>query len=134
VVHVRTLSLLMDTTGIRIPEGSVRTRDKINARRLTRESQRRTRKSDPEKIRKREREYKRKRPQGKKHKVRRKLDWAVESGRMIRPEKCGECGGGGRIEAHHRDYDLPYEVEWLCTGCHGRRHWKENQHHLQETS
>jgi len=105
---------------------SYRTRDKVNTRRITREAQRRARSADPEKFRKRQREAYSKTPRGKKHKARARLRKAVESGRIIRPEKCGECGEGGRIDAHHRDYDLPYEVEWLCRLCHGRRHWKEN--------
>ena len=47
---------------------------------------------------------------------------AIETGRLIRPERCDRCsstcGAGGRIEAHHRDYRMPLEVDWLCSICH----------------
>jgi hypothetical protein len=42
---------------------------------------------------------------------------------LIAPAECSACGGGGgRIVAHHPDYDQPLLVEWLCDGCHIRRH------------
>ena len=53
--------------------------------------------------------------------ARNKLRAAVRKGILIRPEACDQCGGvGQRIEAHHRDYDKPLEVEWLCSRCHGK--------------
>jgi hypothetical protein len=50
------------------------------------------------------------------------VSYAVEKGRMVRPEICSRCGAGGKIQGHHRDYDKPLEVEWLCIGCHGEVH------------
>ena len=58
--------------------------------------------------------------------ARRKLAWAVESGKMERPDTCERCGcqpgvnarGATLIEASHHDYSLPYDVEWLCHLCH----------------
>lgn len=47
---------------------------------------------------------------------------AVSSGALVRPEKCSRCGSGGRIQAHHHDYDKPLDVEWLCASCHLERH------------
>lgn len=52
--------------------------------------------------------------------ARKKVEYAVRVGRLIRPTACDRCGAGGRIEAHHRDYAKPLEVEWLCSQCHGR--------------
>jgi hypothetical protein len=49
---------------------------------------------------------------------------AVVSGRLVRPSKCSGCGAAGRIHGHHHDYRKPYDVEWLCSGCHGKRHRK----------
>lgn len=49
---------------------------------------------------------------------------AVQAGRIVRPTTCQECGGGGRIEAHHEDYSRPLAVAWLCRACHSRRHRK----------
>ena len=47
---------------------------------------------------------------------------AVRDGRMERPALCAACSSGGSIEAHHRDYSNPLDVEWLCPKCHGERH------------
>jgi hypothetical protein len=51
--------------------------------------------------------------------------WAVKKGRLVRPESCSECGGGGRIEGHHDDYARRLDVVWLCTECHNKKHWKD---------
>lgn len=47
---------------------------------------------------------------------------AVAAGRLVRPTVCERCGGGGKIEGHHADYDRPLDVEWLCSRCHRRHH------------
>ena len=62
-----------------------------------------------------------------------KAEKAVKAGRMMRPERCEDCGGqpppfkDGRsaIQAHHDDYTKPLEVRWLCQPCHHKWH-KEN--------
>src|ERR1043166_4923203 len=51
---------------------------------------------------------------------------ALRDGRLVRPERGGECGAGGRITAHHPDYSQPLEVEWLCTRCHGKKHQQDD--------
>jgi hypothetical protein len=59
-------------------------------------------------------------------KARRTLYGAIEYGRITRPENCSRCGavpwpqvdGRSAIEAHHRDYSKPLEVEWFCAPCH----------------
>jgi hypothetical protein len=44
---------------------------------------------------------------------------AVRDGALQRPDTCDLCGGSKpRIEAHHRDYSKPLEVDWVCTPCH----------------
>ena len=43
---------------------------------------------------------------------------AIQSGRLIRPEKCQRCPSIGPLGAHHHDYSKPLEVEWLCIDCH----------------
>ena len=51
---------------------------------------------------------------------------AVRSGKIIKPDKCEECGmtgGTGKwLHAHHEDYSKPLSVEWICTKCHANRH------------
>lgn len=39
-----------------------------------------------------------------------------------RPGVCTACGAACKPEAHHADYRLPLDVEWLCRACHGVRH------------
>ena len=45
---------------------------------------------------------------------------AVRDGRLT-PERCA-CGSN-RVQAHHRDYSKPMDVEWVCFKCH-----RENEH------
>lgn len=61
-----------------------------------------------------------------KHNARKKVLRAIESGKLIRPSKCELCGEELFCEAHHKDYNKPLEVIWLCKTCH------ENMHHLNE--
>lgn len=49
---------------------------------------------------------------------------AVRTGRLVRPERCSQCGAGGRIQGHHDDYAKPLDVRWLCQECHGKAHRK----------
>lgn len=55
-------------------------------------------------------------------KARSDLNHAVERGDVIRPDACEVCGDPADTEAHHRDYNKPLEVEWLCRDCHDGRH------------
>ena len=48
---------------------------------------------------------------------------AVYDGRIIRPNTCSSCNSPkGRIEAHHKDHNKPFEVTWLCQKCHIELH------------
>lgn len=53
-------------------------------------------------------------------------DYAFERARrdglLIVPEVCSRCGGGGQIDGHHTDYARPFDIEWLCRGCHNCEH------------
>jgi hypothetical protein len=48
---------------------------------------------------------------------------AVRDGRLVKGH-CVELGPAcqGRIEAHHKDYAKPLEVEWRCSAHHGIVH------------
>lgn len=62
-----------------------------------------------------------------KAKARAAVKRAVKSGRLLRHESCEECGctpargsdGRATIHAHHhKGYDNPLDVVWLCPVCH----------------
>lgn len=54
-----------------------------------------------------------------------KLCYAVKTGKLTRPDKCENCGGGGPIEGAHHDYERPLDVRWLCRSCH--RSWDKRE-------
>lgn len=50
--------------------------------------------------------------------------YAVNTGKLVRPDSCERCNDTGRaIHAHHADYASPLTVEWLCVPCHRREHY-----------
>lgn len=47
---------------------------------------------------------------------------AKKVGTLI-PQPCEACGAPAcKSQMHHRDYDKPYDVTWLCPRCHGKEH------------
>lgn len=57
------------------------------------------------------------------------LEHAIESGEVIRAERCQQCGSSDKfrdgrtaIQGHHTDYNKPLEVMWLCQRCHHEWH------------
>lgn len=55
---------------------------------------------------------------------------AVTAGMIAKPSTCSQCQAIGNIHGHHHDYSKPFDVEWLCSICHGKAHRK---HALRET-
>lgn len=58
---------------------------------------------------------------------------AILSGKLVNPRKCQVCNDSGtftdgrtKIQAHHKDYNKPLEVMWLCQKCHHEWH-KQNK-------
>ena len=55
------------------------------------------------------------------------LNYAIRTGKVIRPKSCILCGdtpplgrdGRSQLHAHHEDYSKPFDVDWLCAFCHG---------------
>lgn len=47
-----------------------------------------------------------------------KVRRAVQSGKLVKPEACCDCGQPRPLEAHHADYSKPLDVTWLCFRCH----------------
>ena len=50
---------------------------------------------------------------------------AVRCGKLIPVAHCEDCGHEAKLQKHHADYSKPLAVEWLCSKCHGKRHWKK---------
>lgn len=51
-----------------------------------------------------------------------RVAYAIKKGLLTRPLRCTLCGKEGRINGHHEDYDLPYEILWVCSSCHKKVH------------
>lgn len=49
---------------------------------------------------------------------------AVRSGKLVRPEKCEECGKECKPGAYHLDPLKKLDVLWLCYRCQGKRRRK----------
>ena len=59
--------------------------------------------------------------QKEKHNIRHKFNYAVKTGKILKPIKCSRCKGIFElksIQAHHPDYRRPFFVKWLCKKCH----------------
>ena len=63
-----------------------------------------------------------------KHKARAKVEYAVKSGKLTKPELCSRCEKESMVEAHHDNYKKPLDVVWVCRNCHYEIHMelKEN--------
>lgn len=57
-----------------------------------------------------------------KRKAHRVVEWAVKTGKIIKPKICPVCDNFGFIHSHHKDYSKPLEIEWMCSKCHGLEH------------
>jgi hypothetical protein len=49
-----------------------------------------------------------------------KINNALAAGK-IKKEPCASCGATENIHGHHKDYNKPFDVDWLCAKCHMRR-------------
>jgi ribosomal protein S27AE len=51
---------------------------------------------------------------------------AINSGVLVRPDVCSECGKMDEIQAHHDSYAPEHRlnVRWLCKKCHSTYHRK----------
>ena len=53
---------------------------------------------------------------------------AIRKGILVRPVICECCNlefpllGKNKLQAHHKDYNCPLDVTWLCDKCHRELH------------
>ncbi len=59
--------------------------------------------------------------QGKQN-ARAKVNYAIKTGLITKPDSCTICGDRSKLDGHHNDYKEPLIVEWLCRVCHARLH------------
>jgi DNA-binding XRE family transcriptional regulator len=57
-----------------------------------------------------------------KYLTRRETARLVRVGELVKPERCGQCGELGDVQAHHRTYQDPRAIDWLCLDCHTDAH------------
>ena len=50
--------------------------------------------------------------------ARSKLHMRMRRGKISPPSYCELCGLTRKVQAHHADYDKPYQVVWVCAACH----------------
>lgn len=54
-------------------------------------------------------------------------NYYIRAGILVRSSKCDVCGKECVPHAHHRNYDDPMDIAWLCTSCHGIEHGKSRR-------
>ncbi len=59
--------------------------------------------------------------------IARRLRYAVQTGKIIKPVICSKCGCKAKIQAHHYNYENHMNVVWLCSSCHKKEHSKESR-------
>ena len=55
----------------------------------------------------------------------RAVEYAVRTGKVIKPPTCSKCGKeclSKNMHGHHDDYSKQLEVRWLCRKCHYYQH------------
>ena len=56
--------------------------------------------------------------------IRQQTKDAVSRGIIKVPNTCEDCGAVAVLECHHKDYENPLDVAFLCPTCHTKRHLK----------
>ena len=64
-----------------------------------------------------------------KYLARARVKYAINTGKIMKLEKCENCGSMGRIHGHHESYKFPLIVQWLCLKCHRFIHLTKEPHH-----
>lgn len=54
-----------------------------------------------------------------------RVNYALKTGKLIRPANCSVCGVECKPHAHHSDYSKPLDIVWVCIKCHVAIHNKK---------
>ena len=54
--------------------------------------------------------------------ARRALNYAIKTGKIVKPLACMGCDSIEPLEGHHERYDWPLAVIFLCKTCHSKWH------------
>ena len=52
---------------------------------------------------------------------------AEETGLIVRPLVCETCSEPKTLVRHHRDYNEPIKITWLCHSCHRAEHCQNKE-------
>ena len=55
-----------------------------------------------------------------------RVNYAVKTGKLLRPDNCSKCGVACVPHGHHADYSKPLDVVWFCPKCHTDVHRKKD--------
>jgi hypothetical protein len=53
-----------------------------------------------------------------KYRARWLVDYHLRKGNIQKPERCEQCKKMDKLTAHHKDYNKPLDIVWLCYECH----------------
>lgn len=53
------------------------------------------------------------------------LNCAIRNNILEKPSECSKCKKLCKPEGHHKDYDKPLDIVWLCIPCHRRLHFEQ---------
>lgn len=59
-------------------------------------------------------------------KARALVNYQLQKGLLVKPEVCSSCKKAKKLDAHHKDYEKPLDVTWICRLCHFYLHKKYN--------
>lgn len=93
---------------------------KLNRRPICREAERRWRQANRERHLAQQKRWREANKE--QRRVNRLVKYAIDCGRLLRPDHCTKCGLVCIPEGHHEDYNKPYDVVWLCHPCHMQHH------------
>lgn len=81
-------------------------------------------KNNPEKFYENTKKMREKYPE--KYKARLEVEKAKKKGDIVYPDHCPICGIKKKVQAHHKNYLKPLDVEFMCDPCHKKEHKNMN--------